>query len=576
MHNQSFYVIVRLDRKNEVERSGKTDPEGVKMTIWNVFNLMGGLALFIFGMNQMSDGLKLAAGSYLKTILEKLTKNQFIAMCVGAGLTALIQSSNAMCVMVVGFVGAGMIQLERCVGVLMGAKIGTTITGQLIAFNISEIAPVIAFVGVALIMIFKKPSLKNFGQIIASLGVLFIGLGMMSTAMRPLAEEAWFQDILTKFSNPILAMIIGILFTVIIQSASASVGVLQIMVLNSVIGFDQAFYVMLGMNIGASVAPALASIGGKKDAKRVALIVALFESIGMILFMVITNIFPDTLNWMVATSPDNPSRQIANANTIFNVVTVLVLLPCSKYLVKLSKLIVRGDDAEEDGNTLLFIDTNNYQTGTVLLGQIDSEVGRMHQLASTNLEAATRIFYDKEIITEEQFRKNESNLDYLNKEITNALTRTNALNLNAGEAEHAGHLYHIVNDFERIGDHAENMLGYALAMKGSKIKFTGKALKDLKQLSISVYNIFDLACEYFYAPDAETYQVIYDMEEDIDEMVAKMRNSNIKRINKQKCGATEGLYFTEILVDLERIGDHSKNIARSVKKYPVVKRQTEG
>ncbi|MBO4394983.1 MAG: Na/Pi cotransporter family protein [Eubacterium sp.] len=542
------------------------------MTIWNLFNLMGGLALFIFGMNLMSDGLKLAAGSYLKNILEKLTKNKFVGMCVGAGLTALIQSSNAMCVMVVGFVGAGMMMLENCVGVLMGAKIGTTITGQLIAFNISEIAPVIAFTGVVLIMIFKKPAWKNVGNIIASLGILFIGLGMMSSAMKPLAQESWFQDILTGVSNPILAMCVGILFTVIIQSASASVGVLQMMVLNGVVGFGQAFYIMLGMNIGASVAPALASIGGKKDAKRVALIVVLFESIGMVLFMVLTQIFPDILNWMVATSPDNPSRQIANANTIFNVVTVLVLLPCSKYLVKLSRLIIRGDDGEESGNTLLFIDMNNYQTGTVLLGQIDSEVGRMHQLASTNLEAATREFYEKDVITEEQFHNNESTLDFLNKEITNALTRTNTLNLSVTEATHAGHLYHIVNDFERIGDHAENMHNYALAMKKEKNKFTGKALKDLKQLSLHVYNIFDLACEYFYAPDAETYQVIYDMEADIDEMVARMRNANIKRINKAKCGATEGLYFTEILVDLERIGDHSMNIAKAVKKFPVVKR----
>ena len=543
------------------------------MTIWNLFNLMGGLALFIFGMNLMSDGLKLAAGSYLKNILETLTKNRFIAMLVGAGLTALIQSPNAMCVMVVGFVGAGMMDLEHSVGILMGAKLGTTITGQLIAFNISEIAPVIAFTGVALIVAFKKPAWKNAGQIIASLGTLFIGLGMMSTAMKPLASETWFQNILSEISNPLLAVLVGFIFTVIIQSASASIGVLQMMALNSVIGFDQAFYIMLGMNIGASVAPALASIGGRKDAKRVALIVALFETIGMVLFMILTNVFPGLLEGIASTSPDNPSRQIANANTLFNLTTVLVLLPCSKYLVKLSRLIVRGDDAEEDGNVLLFIDTSGYQTGTVLLGQIDSEVGRMHQLASTNLEASTRIFYDKEVISAEQFEKNESNLDFLNKEISNALTMTSALNLSPAEADHAGHLYHIVNDFERIGDHAENMLNYAKVMKSNKNKFTGKALKDLKQLSISVYNIFDLACEYFYAPDAETYQVIYDMEEDIDDMVEKMRNSNIKRVNKSKCGAAEGLYFTEILVDLERIADHSMNIAKSVKKFPVIKRE---
>ena len=224
------------------------------MDIWNVVSLMGGLAMFIFGMNLMSDGLKLVAGSYLKKILEKLTQNRIVAMMVGAGLTALIQSSNAMCVMVVGFVNAGLMELERSVGILMGAKIGTTITGQLIAFNISQIAPVIAFVGVAITMSFKKPKIKNVGQIIASLGVLFIGLGTMSTAMKPLANEAWFQNILQQFSNPILGVLVGIIFTVIIQSASASVGVLQMMAVSGVMGFHQAFFIMLGMNIGASVA----------------------------------------------------------------------------------------------------------------------------------------------------------------------------------------------------------------------------------------------------------------------------------------------------------------------------------
>ena len=252
------------------------------MDIWNVVGLMGGLAMFIFGMNLMSDGLKLVAGSYLKKILEKLTQNRIVAMMVGAGLTALIQSSNAMCVMVVGFVNAGMMELERSVGILMGAKIGTTITGQLIAFNISQIAPVIAFIGVAITMFFKKTKIKNVGQIIASLGVLFIGLGTMSEAMKPLAHEEWFQGILQQFSNPILGVLVGIIFTVIIQSASASVGVLQMMAVSGVMGFHQAFFIMLGMNIGASVAPALASLSGRKDAKRVALIVVLFESIGML------------------------------------------------------------------------------------------------------------------------------------------------------------------------------------------------------------------------------------------------------------------------------------------------------
>lgn len=536
------------------------------MTVWNVVALLGGLAMFIFGMNLMSDGLKLVAGSYLKKVLEKLTQNRIVAMIVGAGLTALIQSSNAMCVMVVGFVNAGMMELERSVGILMGAKIGTTITGQLIAFNISEIAPIIAFIGVAITMFAKKPKAKNVGQIIASLGILFIGLGEMSKAMGPLASEAWFQDILKRFSNPVLGMLIGIVFTVIIQSASASVGVLQMMALSGVMGFHQAFYIMLGMNIGASVAPALASIGGRKDAKRVAMIVVLFESIGMALFMLVTQLFPQTLDWIIQTSPDNPSRQIANANTIFECTTVLVLLPFAKYLVKMAKWLVRGHDKKEAAS-LHYIDESGYQSGTVLVGQIDQEVGRMHKLVRDNIEASTKVYYDEMPISEETFDENELAIDFLNKEITAALIRTSELGLAEKEAVHIGNLFHIVSDFERIGDHAENVLGYAKQMKENKQKFTNKALKDLKELSLSVYKIFDLACEHFAHPEPELYEVIYNLEASIDDQVEKMKNGNIKRLSKSKCEATQGLYFSEILIDLERVADHCMNIAKAARKF---------
>lgn len=536
------------------------------MSLWNVVRLMGGLAMFIFGMNLMSDGLKLVAGSYLKKILEKLTQNRIVAMMVGAGLTALIQSSNAMCVMVVGFVNAGMMELERSVGILMGAKIGTTITGQLIAFNISQIAPVIAFIGVAITMSFKKPKIKNVGQIIASLGVLFIGLGEMSQAMEPLANEAWFQNILQQFSNPVLGVLVGIIFTVIIQSASASVGVLQMMAVSGVMGFHQAFFIMLGMNIGASVAPALASLSGRKDAKRVALIVVLFESIGMLLFMIASSVFPALLDWIASTSPNNPSRQIANANTIFNLVTVMVLLPCSGYLVKMAQWIIRGKDRKEAAE-LHYIDESGYQSGTVLIGQIDQEVGRMSGLVRNNLEASTKAYFAEMVLTNEAFDENESTVDFLNKEITATLIRTSEMGLSAKEAMHVGNLYHIVTDLERIGDHAENMLGYARQLKENKQKFSGKALKELNGLCDSVYQIYDLACTYFAEPDRELYKVIYDLEAEIDDKVEKMRNSNIKRLAKMKCEANQGLFYSEILVDLERVADHCLNIAQAAKKY---------
>lgn len=538
------------------------------MDIWMIFKLAGGLAMFIFGMNLMSDGLKLVAGSYLKNILEKLTQNKIIAMLVGAGLTALIQSSNAMCVMVVGFVNAGIMQLERSVGIIMGAKIGTTITGQLIAFNIGQIAPLIAFVGVAVSMAGKKPKVKTVGQIITSLGVLFIGLETMKEAMSPLKDEAWFQSILTNFRNPVLCVMIGLLFTVVIQSASASVGVLQTLALAGVMtDFGQIFYLMLGMNVGASVAPLLASVGGRKDAKRVALIVALFESIGAVLFLAATWIFPQILEFIQATSAD-PSRQVANANTLFNVVTVICLLPISDYLVKLSRIVIPGKDKEE-GAALFYINDSGYQSGTVLIGQIDQEVARMHELVHTNLSAAIESYFGKIKISSETFAQNEATIDLLNKEIVSALIRTNELGVSAREAEHAGNLYHIVTDLERIGDHAENVLGYSQQLKSNKQKFSDKALKDLRELSKTVDKIFILACEHFNEPSGELYREIYDIEENVDKMVDKMRARNVKRLSKMKCEATQGLFYNEILVDLERVADHAMNIAQAAKKYDI-------
>ncbi len=534
------------------------------MTIWNVFELMGGLALFIFGMNLLSDGLKVAAGSYLKKILESLTHNRWIAMLVGAGLTAMIQSSNAICVMVVGFVNAGMMQLERSVGILMGAKIGTTITGQLIAFNITQIAPLIAFIGVAVLSFSKKPKVKVVGQVIASLGVLFIGLGMMSSTMEPLRNATWFRQVLSQLSNPILGVLVGVIFTVIIQSASASIGVLQIMVLGGVIGFENAFFVMVGMNIGASVAPALASIGATKDAKRVAFIVFLFEFLGMLLFLLTYKFIP-FLTWMEASSA-NPSRQIANANTIFNIVTVACCLPLSSYLVRIAKFVIPGEDQKEE-RALHYIDSTGYQTGTVLLEQIDMEVGRMQNLVRANIVAANRMFFEKDLYDKEKFDENESTVDFLNNEITKSLIRLGEMDINEDQASHVGNLYHIVTDLERIGDHAENIAGYAEILHENKLEFSNKASKDLKVLTDKTVEIYDMACVHFNNPSANTYRSIYDLEEKIDRIVDKMRNSNIKRLSKMKCGATQGLYLSETLVDLERMADHSLNIAKATKRY---------
>lgn len=534
----------------------------ISMTITNVFGLLGGLALFIFGMNLMGDGLKQMAGSYLKKILEKLTTNRFIAMLVGAGLTALIQSSNAMCVMVVGFVNAGVMQLERSVGVLMGAKIGTTMTGQLIAFNITEFAPVIAFIGVVITMISKKKTFKYLGQIITSLGVLFIGLGQMSEAMKPLREVAWFRDILAGLSNPILGVIVGMIFTVIIQSASASVGVLQVMTASGIIGFKQAFFVMMGMNIGASIAPAIASIGGRKDAKRVALIVVLFESFGMILFLIAAQFTP--ILDLIASTADGPSRQIANANTIFNCTTVAILLPFSIQLAKLSQKIIKGDDAQEECK-LKFINEAGYQSSPVLVEQIDSEVRRMIELVKINLNCATSTYFSDKPFDTEEFAAIEETIDFLNRGITEALIHASSMDTSEKEAKHVGNLFHVISDLERIGDHAENLLGYANRIIENKLSISDQAKKELKSLINSVDTIFFNACEHLYNPGQVKYDQIYQLEDQIDAIVERMKEHNIERLNESICKSAEGLIFVETLVDLERISDHCLNIAQASK-----------
>ncbi|MCH5266841.1 MAG: Na/Pi cotransporter family protein [Lachnospiraceae bacterium] len=533
------------------------------MTSDNIISLLGGLALFMFGMTFMSDGLKKLAGDYMRTILEKLTETRIMAVLLGAGLTALIQSSNAMCVMTVGFVNAGMMELERSVGIIMGAKLGTTITGQLIATNyISKYAPVIAFVGVAFLMFAKSSKLQSFGQVVASLGILFVGLTTMSTAMRPLAEEKWFIDIMSNLSFPLLGVIVGVIFTVIIQSASASVGVLQMMALSGVIAFRPAFYVMLGMNIGASIAPILASISGKKDAKRVAAIVAIFETLGMIIFVIVTSFLP-VLDWLAMTSSD-PSRQIANANTIFNLVSVIILFPFANQIAGLAKRIVRGDDEEPDMAKLEFISETAHTTATAMIGQIDAETKRMQDLVRDNLHLATENYFKNVISDIKPFTKTEETIDFLSKEITDALVRMSSFGDTTPEQiKHVGNLFHVINDLERIGDHAENMAQFSVRMRKSKEHFSKTAMEELRKLINIIDKIFDEAYAQMITPDQDKYAHVYALKRDVNRMIEEMKEKHINRMNKGKCTSQQGMMYVELLMDLERVAAHAMNIAQS-------------
>lgn len=535
------------------------------MTSDNIINLLGGLALFMFGMTFMSDGLKKLAGDYMKTILERLTEKRIMAVIFGAGLTALIQSSNAMCVMTVGFVNAGLMQLERSVGIIMGAKLGTTITGQLIATNyISKYAPLIAFVGVAFLMFAKSNKLQSLGQVVASLGILFLGLTAMSTAMRPMANEEWFINLVSNLSNPLLGVLVGVCFTVIIQSASASVGILQIMAVSGVIGFHPAFYVMLGMNIGASIAPVLASISGKKDAKRVAAIVVIFETMGMIIFVIATQLLP-ILDWLTMTS-GNPSRQIANANTIFNLVSVILLFPFANQIAALAKRIVRGTDEETTTARLEYITETAHTTSTTLIGQIDAETKRMETLVRDNLHLATENYFEATLRNMKDFDQTEETIDFLNKKITDALIRMSTLaDVTPEQAKHVGNLFHVINDLERIGDHAESMAAYSVRMRKDKERFSKTALEELRRLVNIINKIYDEAYIQMVEPDQDKYAHVYALKRDVNRLIEEMKEKHINRMNKGKCDSQQGMMYVELLMDLERVAAHSMNIAEAAK-----------
>jgi len=533
------------------------------MTFTNVATLLGGIAMFIFGMNEMGDNLKAMAGNYLKKILAKLTENRFVALLVGAGLTALIQSSNAICAMVVGFVNAGLMQLERTVGILIGSKIGTTITGQLIAFHVSDYATIMIFTGVVITMFISNQRIKYFGNVIASLGILFLGLGLMEESMRPLKDLLWFQEMVGKLANPILGVLFGVVFTAIMQSVSASVGILQMMMLAGIIGFTPAFYVMMGMNIGASIAPILAAIGGRKDAKRVAAIVVELQVVGTVFFLIMCLFLPIT-EWLQNTA-DDPSRQMANANTIYNIVMAVVTFPLAVPLVKLSRLIIRGEDKEREDGKLEYITDAGLKDASTAIPQIDSEVRRMETLTKQNLKISTDTFFATETFDKDKFMVTEKTIDFLNKAITDSLIKCSALKLSRSEADHVGHLFHVITDLERIGDHAENLLDYANRMIEEDKPFSDDAKVELEELIVMTNHILDDASVHLFEPSQEAYNNIYLQEAAIDDLVDMMKDNHVARLHDNKCHSSQGLIFVESLTDLERISDHALNIAQAAK-----------
>ena len=528
------------------------------MSITNFLSLLGGLALFLYGMQMMSNGLEAAAGDRMKEILEKLTSNRILGVLVGAGITAVIQSSSATTVMVVGFVNAGMMNLRQAVWIIMGANIGTTITGQLIALDIGAIAPLIAFIGVAMVVFIKKPMVHHVGTIFAGLGVLFIGMEMMSTAMLPLREEPAFIELMTSFSNPLLGILAGALFTAIIQSSSASVGILQALARSGLIGLDGAVYVLFGQNIGTCITAVLASIGTGREAKQTTVIHLTFNLIGTAIFTTVCVLTAHTafsLTDLVASwTPGSPDAQIANMHTMFNVVTTLILLPFGTYLAAFAQKVLPYKE-EKTSEVLQYLkplpsSTRSLGTSAISVQQVDEEINHMLSLAYENVEQGfgQLLKYDKKI--GEEILKREETVDTLNREIADYITNALSMELNNDTSAALSIYYHQITDIERISDYAVKMENY------SKDRLQAR-LNDEERDTIS--SMHSMCMEMYDARhDIQKSETLRRQSEDV---CVNLRKRQMQRMKEKSISSEISMMFSQLLTDFERINGHALNIA---------------
>lgn len=536
------------------------------MTIQLFLMLLGGLALFLYGMQMMSTNLEAAAGNRMKDILEKLTANRFLGVVAGAVITAVIQSSSATTVMVVGFVNSGLMSLTQAVWIIMGANIGTTITGQLIALDISVLAPFIAFVGVVLITFVKNQKAKYVGGIVAGLGILFIGMGMMSDAMLPLRDSQMFINFMTKFTNPLLGIMAGAVFTAIIQSSSASVGILQALIMSDLIGLDGAVYVLFGQNIGTCITAVLASIGTNRNAKRTTIIHLLFNIIGTCIFVTICMVTPFT-DFMQSLTPDNPAAQVANIHTTFNVVTTLLLLPFGTVLAKAATLLLPDKQQERKDEDAWFEEILSTQhvlgSSIVAINSLKEDTRAMLALATQNLEQSFDSMSGAKDSFLSEIEEREEKIDLYNARISRKISKALSLEHSAESTNMLNHLFLIIGNIERVGDHAMNMAGYADLMRTKGLHFSSEALEEIAQMKKVC---MDALHELSDTTPQNRLQVLGEStvwEQQIDDTTALYRQNQIARIKKGSCDIETSILYSEMLTDYERIGDHVLNIAQS-------------
>lgn len=530
-----------------------------------IIQLIGGLGLFLYGMKLMGDGLENSAGDKLKNILERVTSNPLSAVTVGAVVTAVIQSSSATTVMVVGFVNAGLMNLTQAAGIIMGANIGTTITAQLVAFKLDAIAPIFVGIGTLIVLSAKGKKRKEFGHIVLGFGILFMGMGLMSGAMKPLTNSPQFTQVIMAIGdNWFLGILVGMGLTAVLQSSSATTGILIALTGTGQITVALAIPVLFGCNIGTCITAMLASVGTNKTAHKAALIHLMFNTLGAMIFIPFRGQLVEIVQTISpGVTPEIVKRQIANVHTIFNIGNTLLLLPLTKYLIQVVNTIIPGEDEINKAGPK-FIENRLLETPVIAAGQVLKETLRMANMAKKNLEMAVEAFLNNDNTLIEEVYKNEKIINILEESITEYLVKLSKCELSDKERSIVGATYHIINDIERIGDHAENIADLTTEKIVKNIKYSDEATEEIKNMFKYVTTSLNIAIESYETRDPKKADTIFSVEVRVDTLEREYRDNHIRRLNEGECNAYDGALFIDLLSNFERISDHAENIAGSV------------
>ncbi|MGI6212841.1 MAG: Na/Pi cotransporter family protein [Anaerovoracaceae bacterium] len=544
------------------------------MSLLEFFSLLGGVGLFLFGMTTMSDGLKSACGDDLQLILEKATTNKVIAVFVGLAMTMLIQSSSATDVMVIGFVNAGMMNLSQAIGVIMGANIGTTITAQITAFDLASYAPVLLFVGAIMYLFMKRSMVKYIGEVIMGFGMLFVGISIMKAAIAPLSESKGFIQFLSGLDNPAIALLFGVGFTALLQSSSSSTVIFQTFAVQGLLGYHTAVYLVIGAAIGSVTPNLLAGLTANRNGKRTAILNLVFNLIRAALLVTLINIFPHFLDLIQSLSPNDIGRQIANTHTIFAIIAVLCELPFSNYIIRLvEKLIpILPDENEqlEDRKLQYMTNLSNIPT-SMALAQAHREIVRMGRIAAKNLHHALDCFFHYTPDKAESVRVREESVNILNHTINSQLTQLRGKDLNSNQMRILSNLTITISDFERLSDHAENIVEYTEDLVKTKSSMSEDAHNELVQMSEDARNSVDLSIDIFDTQDYSHLDELEALEDRLDEQETRLIHNHLDRLMNYTCEPMAGVVFCDMVTALERCGDHAINIAYSMKEYPMEK-----